>query len=256
MVIEGLHVEAPPTSHNTDAIDINSCDTVIVRDCDLDEGDDNVSIKATEGPCANVLVENCRCLHGHGISIGSETYKGIHDVTVRDCTFDGTQNGIRIKSARDRGNDLYGFSFSNIKMTNVGNALTLNMYYMDKTAARNRVTAPVTEHTPKLHDVTIENVTATGVLTAGDITGLPEMDVKDVTLTNVNISANKGMTIRDAQQITVSCSLCSWRETGAAGAVMESQRKHLSTIRGARSKCRPHISKNVVWTLRLSLVGH
>jgi len=73
--------------------------------------------------------------HGHGISIGSETYGGIQHVTVRRCTFEGTVNGIRIKSARDRGNVLGDFSFSQITMKDVGTAIDINLYYHDKREA-------------------------------------------------------------------------------------------------------------------------
>jgi len=193
----GTYDQAP----NTDAIDPMACQNVLIRDCDLSVGDDNVAIKAIEGPCCNILVENCRCGLGHGISIGSETYQGIHNVTVRNCTFDGTQNGIRIKSSRDRGNDLYGFSFSNITMKNVTMALSINMYYMDRGGVARRRMLAVTPHTPMLHGVHIENVTVTNAKTAGEIIGLPESCVKDITLTNVTISAQKGVTIRDATQI-------------------------------------------------------
>jgi polygalacturonase len=201
VMIDGVHVTASAHGPNTDAIDPMACDNVVIRNCDLDVGDDDIAIKAIQGPCTNIVVENCRCLHGHGISIGSETYKGIHDVTVRDCSFDGTSNGIRIKSARDRGNDLYGFSFSNITMKNVGTAITLNMYYMDRSGGRVRAAQPVTASTPRLHDVRIENVTVSSAENAGDIIGLPESDIRDVTLSNVSITADKGMTVRDAQGV-------------------------------------------------------
>jgi polygalacturonase len=198
VTIERLHVNAPSMSPNTDAIDPQSCDTVLIRDCDLDIGDDNVAVKALDGVCCNILVENLRCLHGHGISIGSETYHGIHDVTVRNCTFIGTANGIRIKSARDRGNQIYGFHFSNITMKDVTTALTINMYYMDKAGSATRVTKPLTATTPYLRDVWIENVTATGAKTNEEIIGLPESPVKNINLTNVSISGAKGMIVRDA----------------------------------------------------------
>ena len=201
VLVDGVHITAPGRAPNTDAIDPMASQNVLIRDCDLDVGDDDVAVKATQGPCSNIRVENCRCKHGHGISIGSETYKGIHDVTVRDCTFEGTTNGIRIKSARDRGNALYGFAFSNISMKNVGTAITINLYYMDKTGSRAHVAMPVTASTPTLRDVHIENVNVTGAQTAGDITGLPESNVKDVTFSNVSISAHKGMSVSDAQGI-------------------------------------------------------
>jgi polygalacturonase len=202
ILIENVTITAPSRGPNTDAIDPMACDTVLIRNCVLDVGDDNVAIKAIEGPCSNILVENCRCLHGHGISIGSETYKGIHDVTVRDCTFNGTTNGIRIKSARDRGNDLRNFEFSNITMNNVGVAISINMYYMDRTGSRERTPMEVTPSTPVLRNVLVSHVTATGGQTAGDITGLPESAIEDVVLSDVNISAVHGMVVKDAQKIT------------------------------------------------------
>ena len=202
ILVDGVHIIAPGRAPNTDAIDPMASQNMVIRDCDLDVGDDDVAVKAIQGPCCNILIENCRCKHGHGISIGSETYKGIHDVAVRDCTFDGTTNGIRIKSARDRGNDLYGFAFSNISMKNVDTPITINLYYMDKPGAHNRTPKPVTASTPTLHGVRIENVNVTGANHAGDITGLPESSVKDVTFSNVTIAANHGMTVTDATGIT------------------------------------------------------
>jgi len=58
---------------------------------------------------------------------------------------------------------------------------------------------PVTEHTPKFHDITIENLTATGAKRAAVIMGLPESPIKNLVLKNVNISAATGMTILNAQ---------------------------------------------------------
>ena len=86
-------------------------------------------------------------------------------------------------------------------MKNVGVAITLNMYYMDRTGGRSRAAMPITDSTPYLHDAQITNVTATGSQTAGEIIGLPESPVKDVTLTNVKLEAAKGMTVRDAQGV-------------------------------------------------------
>jgi polygalacturonase len=51
----------------------------------------------------DLLVEHCTFRHGHGCSIGSETGAGVQNMTVRDCTFDGTDIGVRFKSDRSRG---------------------------------------------------------------------------------------------------------------------------------------------------------
>ncbi len=56
---------------------------------------------------------------------------------------------------------------------------------------------PVTEHTPKFHDITIENLTATGAKRAAVIMGLPESPIRNLTLKNVSISAATGMVIQN-----------------------------------------------------------
>jgi polygalacturonase len=203
LLIEGVRILAPENSPHTDGIDPNGCRNVVIRNCELDCGDDDVAIKAIDAPSHDILVENCRVLHGRGISIGSETYKGIHDVTVRNCTFEGTVHGIHIKSARDRGSQLYNFAFSNIDMKNVSLPLTINLYYEDKVAQMERFTDAVTATTPFVHDVRVDQFTATGADDAGEIIGLPESPVINVALSDLKISATDGLVITDAKSVVL-----------------------------------------------------
>jgi len=50
-------------------------------------------------------------------------------------------------------------------------------------------------HAQIIHDIVIENITATGSKTAGVIIGLPESPVKNVVLNNLKLSAEEGLTI-------------------------------------------------------------
>jgi polygalacturonase len=199
--VENIKVLEPELSPNTDAIDPTACQNVLIRNCLLDEGDDCIAVKAIGGVCANILIENLTCKHGHGISMGSETYGGIHNVFVRHCTFEGTKIGIRIKSARDRGNNLFGFTFDDIKLNNVGTAIDIDMYYHDKKGAKTHGPQPITASTPLLKDVLIHDVTATKINKAGRIIGLPEQLADGVTLTNVQIDSKTGFLIQDAKNI-------------------------------------------------------
>jgi len=61
--------------------------------------------------------------------------------------------------------------------------------------------APVTRLTPHFHDITIENVTATGAKQAAVIVGLPESPILNLRLTNVHISAETGATIQYADVV-------------------------------------------------------
>ncbi|MBP8302613.1 MAG: hypothetical protein KBE04_00640 [Phycisphaerae bacterium] len=205
VVIEGVTFKAPAGSPNTDAIDPSVSRRVRITRCVLDVGDDNVAIKSGKRmdgrpfACEDITVADCVFLHGHGMSIGSETVGGVRNVTVERCTFQDTENGIRIKSPRGKGGTIEGLRCTDITMTNVDSALTITCYY-PKIPAKDTA-QPMTAETPVLKDISIRNLTATCPQEAGVIVGLPESLVSNVSLTNVRISARTGLTIRNAAAV-------------------------------------------------------
>jgi hypothetical protein len=54
----------------------------------------------------DITISDCTFLHGHGLSIGSEIAGGARNIVAERIHFDGTDNGIRVKANRDRGNDV------------------------------------------------------------------------------------------------------------------------------------------------------
>ena len=57
---------------------------------------------------------------------------------------------------------------------------------------------PVEAHTPRFHDISLDDITATSAKDA-IIIGIPEMPIRGLTLTNVSISGAKGLQIRNAE---------------------------------------------------------
>jgi polygalacturonase len=189
---------------NTDGIDPFSTSHVLIEHTTIDTGDDNVAIKSglvergdPDVPSSDIVIRDCTFRAGHGLSIGSETAGGIRNVTVERVTFTGTRQGIRIKSARGRGNDIGNFTYRNIKMVGVETPIEITSYYTGM--VKDDPGQPVTAHTPRFHDITIENLTATGAKRAAVIMGLPESPIKNLVLKNVDISAKTGMVIQNAQ---------------------------------------------------------
>jgi polygalacturonase len=134
-------------------------------------------------------------LHGHGLSIGSEIAGGATNIHAEGIHFEGTDNGIRVKANRDRGNDVGYLFFRDIDMKDVKNALIISEYYPKVLPPDSELPQPITRLTPHFHDITLQNVTATGSTSAGAIVGLPESPVLGVVLRNVKISAVHGLTI-------------------------------------------------------------
>ncbi len=210
--VHGITIRAPANSPNTDGIDPKSCTHVTIHDCDISTGDDNVAISSNSrtgyaSPTSNdTEVYNCRFGAGHGVSIGSPTYGDVGGMNVHDCTFDGTQNGIRIKSNASSGGIVDSITYDNLQMTNVGNVIVLDAYYNDKASVPPLdddagASATPTANEPEFRNIRISDVTATNCGTAGTIRGRVESPITNVTLENVSIAANKGLTIRFASGI-------------------------------------------------------
>ena len=210
VLIEGVTFLAPEHSANTDAIDPSNCRNVKITRCLIDVGDDNVAIKSgrkvegREFGCENIEITDCTIRHGHGISIGSETVGGVRNVLVRNCTFENTDNGVRIKSRRERGGKVENIVFENCYMTNVQPAISIAAYYQQTTHAKfpkDDTAQPITETTPFFRNITIRNLHATSTKDAGLLVGLPESPLENVLLENVTITAKEGLTIGNAKGI-------------------------------------------------------
>lgn len=205
LTVRNVSILNPGTrAPNTDGIDPFSTSHVLIDHDTIDTGDDNVAIKSglvergdPDIPSTDITIRDCTFRAGHGLSIGSETAGGVRNVTVERVSFTGTRQGIRIKSARGRGNDIGNFSYRDITMTGVETPIQITDYYTG--VVENDPGQAVTPHTPRFHDITIENVTATGAKNAAVIMGLPEAPIKNLVLKNINITAQNGLKAQNAQ---------------------------------------------------------
>jgi polygalacturonase len=206
VLITNVTFFAPPGAANTDAIDPSISRRVLITKCLIDVGDDNVAIKSgkkiagREFACEDITITDCVCKHGHGISIGSETVGGVRNVTVRNCTLEGTDNGLRIKSYRGRGGVVENIVYENITMKGMSpTALTITSYYPRIPATDEA--KPVTDETPLFRNIRISNVKGTATQAAGVIVGLPEGIATNIVLENVELTAPAGLTIRNARSV-------------------------------------------------------
>jgi len=197
-------ITAPDDAPNTDAIDPSTSRYVQISDCIIDTGDDNIAIKSgrqdpahPDAACQHISVTGCKFLHGHGMSIGSETLGGVRDMTVQNCSFENTESGLRIKSSREKGGIVENITYSDITMKNVKAPINITAYYPK--VPKEDTAQPITNSTPKYSKIKISNLTADSSKSAGVIVGLPEYSIIDVTLENVYIVAPKGLTIRNAK---------------------------------------------------------
>lgn len=215
LTIKGVLVKNPSYAQNGDGIDIESCSNVLIEGCTLDVGDDAICIKSgkdEEGrkrgmPTQRVVIKNNKVYRGHGgFVVGSEMSGGARDIFVEDCTFMGTDKGIRFKTTRGRGGLVENIHIRNINMFDIDQeAIYFDMYYWTKPPKANepQEVPAVTVETPQIRGVFIENISCRGADVAVFIRGLPEMPIENINMVNLNMETKQGVQIKDAVGISI-----------------------------------------------------
>lgn len=198
-------------AQNSDALDIDSCRRVHVRDCIVDTGDDGLCIKSGINesgrrlgvPTEDVLIEDCVVYEGHGgFTIGSEMSGGVRNVLVRNCTFIGTALGLRFKTARGRGGLVENIHIHGIRMSSIeGSAIDFNFFYAANGKPAEAVPQP-NEGTPAFRNILFEDIVSRGSKAAFTLRGLPEMPLRDISFRDVDLSAGTGADLAYAERIS------------------------------------------------------
>lgn len=224
LIVDGITVRCPDYAQNGDGIDIESCRNVVMVNSTLDVGDDGICIKSGKDkagrdrgiPCENIYVNNCVVFHGHGgFVVGSEMSGGVKNVMVSDCTFSGTDVGLRFKSTRGRGGVVENIWIENVAMNDIlQEALLFDLFYGGKSASEARAEGddaeptdmalkPVDETTPAFRDIHIRNVSCRNARRAMYFNGLPEMNVERVTVENTRIHCRTGAQINESTDVVL-----------------------------------------------------
>jgi hypothetical protein len=222
LIVRNTTVRNPWYSQNGDGIDIDACKNVLVENCSFDVGDDAICIKSGKDedgrlqgkPCENLIIRDNIVYHGHGgVTVGSEMSGGVKNMHVSNCLFMGTDVGLRFKSKRGRGGVVENIYISNISMTDIPtNAISFNLYYGGKSVSEmledgdiieEQKLLPVTEETPQFKNIYIENILIKGANQAVFLQGLPEMNLENISISNLLGQAINGFSVIDANGVKI-----------------------------------------------------
>ncbi len=145
-----------PLSRNTDGIDPgNGARNITITRSFIRTGDDNIAIKGGPGGVSNMTVSHNHFYWGHGMSIGSQKMGGVDKVLVTDLTLDGTESGLRIKSAGDRGGLVQNITYQDVCIRNSERPIDISASYKANNAAAGSA-API------YRDITMRDVRVAG----------------------------------------------------------------------------------------------
>ncbi|XP_054790668.1 exopolygalacturonase-like [Prosopis cineraria] len=187
MNVSNINIKAPADSPNTDGIHISLSSTISITSSIIGVGDDCVSI----GPgTTNLSVSFVHCGPGHGISVGSlgkyPDEMDVDGVHVSNCTINGTQNGVRVKTwpgaPHGQASNLV---FEDIAMINVSNPIIVDQEYCPSRTCKTMKPSGV-----KLRDMKFKNISGT-YSTKFAVTLLCSSDVpcENVQMVGINLNS-------------------------------------------------------------------
>ena len=213
---------------STDGVDIDSSAYVLVQNCDIDNNDDDICLKAGRDfdglrvarPTEYVFIRDNLIRRGGGIiSFGSETSGGIRHVAALNNRGIGTKEGVRFKSAKTRGGYVEDVIVRGLKMENVPLPFTFtlnwNPSYSYASIPKDMKDAPAywsVMNTPVLpvergycliRNIRIENVEVVGADRIFTAAGLPEKLIENVAFSNINAKGNQAGSIEYATNWTL-----------------------------------------------------
>jgi DNA sulfur modification protein DndE len=248
--IKNLKVKNPWYGTNTDALDLESCKNALVEDCVFDTGDDGITIKSGRDevgrqrgmPTKDVIINNCTVYRSHGgFVVGSEMSGGVNNMFVSNCTFIGSDIGLRFKTTRGRGGLVENIYVNNVNMKDIpAEAILFDMYYMakDPVAQSGEKREPpkvefkaVDETTPQFRNFFFRNITCNGAATGIFVRGIPEMHVQNVLIENAVLQANEGIDIQEASGITLNNITLITKNTAPVAYVLNSDEVKISNLK-------------------------
>jgi len=198
---------------NGDGLDVDSCDGVTIDHCDINTGDDAISLKSGRGlaaqnlarPTQNVVIRDCR-LHSSiyaALGLGTEMSGGIRNVKIQNCVLSGKQNAIFIKSRDGRGGFMENISGENLTVLKSPTFIGIDL--MKKGI---QATDPVpgdVEKWPRVQNISFKNVRVQDVadlVTGKEVPAARPMD--GFTLADISGTCSRAISIANMTNVTLS----------------------------------------------------
>ncbi|TWT90859.1 Exo-poly-alpha-D-galacturonosidase precursor [Pseudobythopirellula maris] len=187
-----VSIDRAPSS---DGIDVDSCQSVVIRDCVISVGDDCIALKGTKGPRAmedeasppveNILIEGCDFQSGHGVMTCGSEATIVRNVVVRDCKVGPGVPVCRLKLRPDTPQRYENLLFDGLTLDGAQSLFDVKpwrQFYDPQGMA-----PPKSE----VRNVVLRNITGS-LRSLGDLRGNRGDSIENVTLSNIELITDRG----------------------------------------------------------------
>ena len=204
--IEKVKIVSHGVAHN-DGMDIDGCQDVRIKDCDIESGDDALCFKTTSSKmaCKDIVVNGMRLKSNQAaIKMGTESMAAFENIKISHCYIYDTKNG-GIKLLTVDGAQLRNIEITDITMSEVRTPMLFRLGSRLNVFRKGQDTK---QPTGVFENVVIRNVKATaadsaqlkppsGIL----ITGVPGHYITNLTLENIEIDLLGTGSVENARQV-------------------------------------------------------
>src|SRR5215204_2193726 len=213
---------------STDGVDIDSSSYVLIQNCDIDNNDDDICLKAgrdfdglrVNRPTEYVFIRDNLIRRGGGVvSFGSETSGGIRHVVALNNRGIGTKEGVRFKSAKTRGGFVEDVLVRGLKMEDVALPFTFTLNWNPSYSyaaipegmtnypafwkVMNTPVLPVERGYALFRNIRIKNVEVVNANRIFTAEGLPAKIIQNVTFSNITAQGKEAGMIMYAENWTM-----------------------------------------------------
>ncbi len=213
---------------NGDGIDVDSCAGVTIERCDINTGDDAISLKSGRGlaaqnlarPAENIIIRDCRLQSSifAAIGFGTEMSGGIRNVKIQNCVLGGRQNAIFIKSREGRGGYMEDISGENLTILKSPTFVGIDLLKKGIQA-----TDPVrgdVEKWARVRNLSFTHIRVQDVKEIVAATNVPkEQPVDGLTLTDISGTCAGGISLANMTNVNLS----NLRVTGYSGPLISTE---------------------------------
>ena len=195
---------------NGDGIDVDSCTDVLIEHCDINTGDDAISLKSGRGleavrlgrPTENVVIRDCTLVSSifAGIGFGSEMSGGIRHVRLERCLISGRQNGILFKSRDGRGGYFDDITGEDLTVLNSPTFLAIDL--LKKGIQATEPVPGAVEKWARVHQIGFRRVAVSKVGTLVSAQNIPaERPIDGLVLTDITGTCDRGILLANATNV-------------------------------------------------------
>ncbi|KAJ6844954.1 putative polygalacturonase [Iris pallida] len=193
VTISGVTILAPVLeAPNTDGIDPDSCENVLIENCYISVGDDGVAIKSGWDqygirygrPSTDIVIRNLtvRSVLSAGVSIGSEMSGGVSNVLVENLRVWDSRRAVRIKTARGRGGYVRNVTYRDLRFDRVRVGIVVTTTYNEHADGGFDPAA-----LPLVENITFSGVRGRDVRVPVRIHGSEDIPIRGVTVRDMSV---------------------------------------------------------------------